>query len=225
MQIKLENIILLFEELSLRMRLLLTFCLVAVIFMLFDIFLFSANEKTIKTKQQQNINSKKQIADLVSLQNEFNQKTFTSRSDPKTKLLERLDAELEKIRQKLTEHTTNLIHPKDMSSVLKDILSSTKNLQLQSLLKQETVDLSDSEKTDQGIDKPGNKEQVTLYRHSVEISLYGDYHSTLSFLQKLETMEKKVAFDNLEYVVDSYPKANIKLMISTLSLQPGWIGG
>jgi len=231
---RLDDLITQFDELSIRLRLVLTVCVVAVISMVFDIFLFSANSQNIKNLQQKNLNSKNQIAELVSLQNDFNKKTFTTRSDPKTKQLARINADLAKIHSRLAEHTTNLIHPKDMPKVLKTIISSTKKLQLQSLLKKKTVDLSETNSSANSLstnerqknnDKNPNSEQVKLYRHSVEILLYGDYPSTLSFLKKLENMEQKIIFDSLEYVVENYPKANIKLTISTLSLNSRWIGG
>jgi len=225
MQTKLEKIIIQFEELTVRMRLLLTLCVIAIVFMVFDILIFSPNEKLIKNKQQTNLNVRGQIEDLVNLQSEFNQKTFITRSDPRSKQLSQLTNDLEKIRQRLTKHTANLILPEDMPSVLKNILSSTKKLKLQSLLKQESVNLSEDAKNNQHKQTANTDESATLYQHSIKISLYGDYPSTVNFLEKLEDMKKKVAFDNLEYIVDIYPKANIQLTISTLSLKPGWIGG
>jgi len=225
MRTRIENIISQFDELSLRLRLLLTLSVIAVIFMVFDIFLFSSNAQNIKNIQQKILNSRSQIVELVNLQNNYNQKKFAARSDPKTKQLEKINFDLSKTHQRLVEHTTNLVHPKDMSEVLKAILSSTKKLTLQSLLKQESVDLSKNSEPNRTDKNDKHEEQIKLYRHSVEIVLYGDYQSTHNFLKKLETMKKKVTFDNLEYVVDIHPKAYIKLTISTLSLESGWIGG
>lgn len=225
MRTKLEQIISQFEELTVRMRLLLTLCVIAIVFMIFDILIFSPNEKQIKNKQQTNLNIRGQIEELVNLQGEFNQKTFNTRSDPRSKQLNQLTDDLKKIRLRLTEHTANLIHPEEMPDVLKNILSSTKKLRLQSLLKQEAVNLSEDAKNNQQQFTVNDDESATLYQHSIKISLYGDYPSTVNFLEKLEDMKKRVAFDNLEYIVDIYPKANIQLTISTLSLKPGWIGG
>ncbi len=220
MQISLVHIIEQFDALALRLRIMLTLALVVVVFMLFDIFWFSSNNQRIKNVQQKIQKNRLQITNLVNMQNEQNQKLLQSRNDKKNKQLASLKMQLTSVRQQLAEHTLNLVQPEEMADVLKDIILSSNSLKLEKLIKQQTIELSKPDKDDQQ-----QKDQLKLYRHSMVIELKGDYRSAFAFLQKLENMEKKVAFDSFEYVVDIYPKATIKLTVSTLSLDKGWVGG
>ena len=222
MPTNLSHIIEQFDALALRLRIMLTLAVIVVVFMIFDVFWFSSNNQKIKSTQQEIQNSRKQITGFVEIQNEFNQKLFKGRNDPKTLQLNTLDAQLGSIRQQLTQHTLNLVQPDEMAGVLKDIILSSKSLRLEKLVKQQTVELSKPTRKDE--DKGPNNE-IKLYRHSMVIELKGTYRSAFSFLQKLEEMEKQVAFDSFEYVVDVYPKAFIRLTVSTLSLDREWVGG
>ncbi len=221
MSTNLSHIIEQFDALALRLRIMLTLAFAVVLFMILDVFWFSSNNQKIKSSQQKIQNSRQQITRLVEMQNEHNQKLFEDRSDPRNQQLNTLDSQLNRIRQQLTQHTLNLVQPDEMASVLKEILLSSQSLKLEKLAKQQTVELS---KPSNNTNKELNNE-IKLYRHSMVIELNGNYQSAFAFLQKLEKMEKKVAFDNFEYVVDIYPKAFIKLTVSTLSLDREWVGG
>lgn len=222
MSTNLSHIIEKFDALALRLRIMLTLALVVVVYMVFDVFWFSSNNQTINSTQQKIQNSRQQITSMVAMQNEYNQKLFDDRSDPRNQQLKALDAQLDSIRQQLTNHTLNLVQPDEMAGVLKDIILSGKSLKLEKLVKQQTVELSKPTKKNENTIP---SDEIKLYRHSMVIELKGTYRSAFAFLQKLENMEKQVAFDNFEYVVDVYPKAFIKLTVSTLSLDKGWVGG
>jgi len=222
MPTKLSLIIEQFDALALRLRIMITLALVVVVFMIFDVFWFTSNNQNIKNTQQNIQNSRQQITGRLATQNEYNKKLFNDRSDPRNKQLKILDAQLGSIRQQLTSHTLNLVQPDEMAGVLKDIILSSKSLKLAKLVKEKTVELSKPAKKETK-DTPSN--EIKLYRHSMVIELKGSYRAAFAFLQKLEKMEKQVAFDSFEYVVDVYPKASIKLTVSTLSLDKGWVGG
>lgn len=223
MQTNLDHLLEQFDALALRLRIMLTLAVVVVLFMLFDIFWFSSNNLTIKRAQQKIDNDRQQAINLINLQNEHNEKLFKHRSDPKIKQLNTLNIQLDTVRQQLSEHTLNLVQPEEMANVLKDIILSSKLLKLKKLVKEQSVELSKTAKKDQ--EDENQQDQIRLYRHSMIIELKGNYRSAFKFLQKLEKMEKQVAFDRFEYIVDVYPKANIKLTVSTLSLDKGWVGG
>lgn len=211
-----------FNALETRMRVLLALVAIALIYMLFDLFWFGSTEAKIKDVQTQIVAAQNQTDELVNMQKTLNNNVVEKRNDPKSQKIVMLEQQIQKIRTALTEKTVNLVPAEQMANVVKDIIDSSDDLKLQSLIKQQSVGLSSSN------DKPNEPPQensLQLYRHSVEIKLQGSYSSTYEFLKKLENMEKKVAFDNFEYKVDKYPNAEIKLFISTLSLNKEWIGG
>jgi len=212
-----------FNNLSLRFRLLITLSFILILFMLFDMFWFSNNGNLIKQTNNTIINLSQEKNNLVEAQKTKNQRITSKRNDPKYQLIESLDKQLEQAKLQLKERTLNLVQPEDMAKVLNTIITSSKNLKLQSLSKLETTKLSDKTSTDSNDTDQENL--VELYRHRMQIILNGSYSATYKFLEDLENMEKQVAFDSFEYKVETYPKAEIKLVVSTLSLNKEWIGG
>ena len=63
-----------------------------------------------------------------------------------------------------------------------------------------------------------------LYQHGVEMLLEGEYFQTLRYLKALEELPWQVLWGELEYGVQDYPRASIRLQINTLSTDSGWIG-
>ncbi len=220
MQNKLENLITQFDALSLRLRIMLALCAVVVLFMLFDVFWLASNNKQIESNIKNIESTKKMSAEMLTMQDEFNRSLFDKRSDPKVTQLNEINKQLAQKRKDLIEKTINLIQTEDMANMLQRIIVSTKSLRIISLQKEKTEELS---KTKDAALTGGDR--IRLYRHTLEIVLQGGYASTFSFLENLESMEKKVTFDSLDYIVEKYPNANIKLVISTLSLNEEWIGG
>jgi len=212
-----------FNDLSLRARLLITLSSVVIIFMLFDMFWFVNNGKTIKQTNNEITKIAQEKNTLIEQQKAKNQHISSRRNDPKYQLIESLDKQLEQTKLQLKEKTLNLVQPEDMAEVLNTIITSSNKLKLQSLSKLETNKLSDKNSADGKVSEQEN--MVELYRHRMQIVLSGNFSATHQFLEKLENMEKQVAFDSFEYKVDTYPKAEIKLIVSTLSLNEEWIGG
>ncbi len=223
---KLEEISQKFDQQPLRMRLMLTFVAIVVIYLVFELFWYAGNLQKIKSINQKIETTQKETDNLVKIQQEYNQSIFLRRNDPKNIKLAQLNKQLATIRKELTDKTLNLIPPEEMAKVIKTIIESSSGLKLDYLAKQQTVALADENKPSKSNNPKAPREApVQLYRHSMKIILKGDYQSTYRFLTKLENMDRKVSFDSFEYQVKTYPKAEIHLVVSTLSLQKGWIGG
>ncbi len=213
-----------FNLLNLRLRIMLTLAVSAVLFMLFDISWYSEKEVNIKKINRETSQLIKQSNDLINLQKEVNTKITNRNNNPKTLKLEKLKDEISTTYEQLEKNTVNLVKPEDMAAVLKEIIYSTKNLKIQALTKNKTKEIISSNNNEKN-KKNENDENIKLYRHSFEIVLLGNYSSTHHFLKTLEEMKKKVSFDRFDYTVKTYPMAEIKLTVSTISLQREWIGG
>jgi len=225
---KLEQLTQNFDQQPIRMRLMLTFIAIVFIYLVFELFWYTSNQQQIKSISQKIEVLQKETEQFVTVQQQYNQSIFLKRNDPKNIKLAKLNRQLVKIRKELTDKTLNLIPPEDMAQVVQTIIDSSQSLKLEYLSKQQTVALAEQDnpsKKRAAKAKQSKQNPIQLYRHSMKIVLKGDYQSTYLFLQKLEKMEKKVAFDSFEYQVKTYPKAEILLVVSTLSLQKGWIGG
>lgn len=99
-----------------------------------------------------------------------------------------------------------------MASALRDMLKEHDNLKL---LKLETL-------APKGFgDK--DKELSWLYRHTLIITLQGDYFSTLKYLKALEALPWRIHWDYIDYKVKDYPTAETRIQIYTLSFEQDWL--
>jgi len=62
-----------------------------------------------------------------------------------------------------------------------------------------------------------------LYQHAFIIELRGDYASLRNYLTELSALPWRFYWDELDYQVDAYPQATIKIKVHTVSLAEEWI--
>jgi len=213
-----------FNQLNLRLRVMLTIASLAVIFMLFDLTWFSSSNLEISQSEREITQLEKQSQDLVNFQMVKNKKIIDEKNNPNKIKLKQLNEEIKIIYKRLENKTINLVKPEDMAKVLKRILTFSSTLKIKKLTKNNTEEILNSNDKESG-KRNSEKDIVKLYRHSFELILEGDYSSTYLFLKQLENMKKKISFDLFEYTVEKHPAAEIKLQVSTISLQREWIGG
>ncbi len=206
-----------FDNLSIRIRLLITFATALIVFMLFDLFWFSENQSK-ETQLQTAINlTDKQLEQFIQTQNEINAGIYSARNNPKNKQLRHIQQQISGIKKELEDKALHMVKPEAMVELLKQIISRSKKLKLISLKKTPPENLFE--------EKDKNNQSVQMYRHAFVLSFEGGYQETLKFIKQLESMEQKVKFDQLIYSVDHYPKSRVSLVVSTYSLSRKWIGG
>jgi MSHA biogenesis protein MshJ len=216
-----------FDALALRLRIMFTVSVVAILMLIFDMMWFAPNQQTVERTKKAIETTTSQQAEMVEMQRAYNQTVLNKRNDPKHQKLLLIESQLSDVRQQLTDKTVNLVKPEDMAKVIKAIIQSTNSLEIQSLSKMATLEISSEADANSSPEEVSDQDdnQIKLYRHTMKIVLQGKYSSTHQFLEALENMKKKVGFDHFEYVVNDYPDADIVLTVSTLSLNRGWIGG
>lgn len=135
----------------------------------------------------------------------------------KTQRLQKLRVKLQQIEDELEYKTFELIGPEQMFSLMSRMIYSESGLKLQSLRRLDVRPAIDpvegAEKSDPGI-----------YRHVLEVKFSGSYADILNYLQKLETIDQKLIWDELEIVREEYPVITVRLVISTLSTREEWVG-
>lgn len=132
-----------------------------------------------------------------------------------------LQAELDRLDQRLKAVTIDLISPRDMAAMLRGLLIRQKGLQLSHLENFPAEDLLLGADKKQG---DGDDRRVHLYRHPMRIVFSGTYLQALAYLRSLESLPRKLYWDELEIVVNDHPQAEISLTVHTLSLKKEWIG-
>jgi MSHA biogenesis protein MshJ len=130
-----------------------------------------------------------------------------------------LQAELDRLEPQLAQQVLGLVPPREMPELLKRLLLKQQKLQLLSLenLPAEEVKL--------GSDAADGQFSTGLYRHPLRVELAGNYLSTLNYLRELQQLPRALIWEELEIETQDYPQARVRLQISTLSLDRGWIGG
>lgn len=134
-------------------------------------------------------------------------------TDPAARLQERL----ERVEARLAERTLRVISPRQMVTVLRDVLGDAPGLSLMSLrnLGSEPV-----------LDEAGEQSEAAprVFRHRVELVVRGGYFDLLAYLERLEGLDWQLQWDSLAIETVDYPQAEARLELSTLSLAEDWVG-
>lgn len=159
---------------------------------------------------------------LVSLENNVisarNQQLQLQRQlseDPNASIqakIEQLQLKNQQLDQQLQQKIGGLISPIQMSGLLEQVLSYSRNLQLQSLVSLPSEQLITGE--DQG-----------YYIHPIRLNFRGKYFDVIDYLTTLEALPVNYYWRNLSYQVVEYPWANIALDVYTLGESKDFIGG
>ncbi|PKO89161.1 MAG: hypothetical protein CVU18_04915 [Betaproteobacteria bacterium HGW-Betaproteobacteria-12] len=133
----------------------------------------------------------------------------------------RLESELEKL-------DGTLVRPEQMNELLEHLLAGHAGLRLLSLktLKPQSV-LGKVEAAGDKGGQPGAaktpEERFDLYRHGVEIRLEGSFVELQAYLAQLEQSPQRLLWGQLQYEVSEYPKAEMSLLVYTLSADRSWL--
>ena len=132
-------------------------------------------------------------------------------------VVEQLQGQIRRVDEVLAERTLRVISPRQMVTVLRDVLDDASGLSLMALRN------LGSEPVLQGTDTAGDA-APRVFRHRVELVVRGDYFSLLGYLERLEGLEWQFQWDALTVETVDYPQAEVRLSLSTLSLAEDWVG-
>lgn len=129
----------------------------------------------------------------------------------KTKLAE-LQTQLNEVNTRL-QSETNYVSAADNRELLKALLSSASELEVQSAqaLPAERV-YGDGEAT-----------AGAIYKHRLQLVLRGNYNQTFAYFKRLEQLPWSFYWQRLDYRVNEHPQAEITLEIYTLSLERDYV--
>ena len=133
-----------------------------------------------------------------------------------------LTAERGKLDEQLRQFSSVLVRPEQMNGLLESLLSrhaglrlvSLKTLAPQSVLPEATIKEGDAKPAERSFD---------LFRHGVEIRLEGNYGQLQAYLTQLEKLQQKLLWGQLSYRVIDYPRAEMSLVVYTLSPDKTWL--
>jgi MSHA biogenesis protein MshJ len=153
------------------------------------------------------INTDTEIAKQIEIQGKINPNATTREQ------LTLLQGSLSVLKEKLSMGEKKFVPSQLMANALSDILKQYSTLRL---IKLETLPVSGFGNHDQ--------EPAWLYRHTLEITLQGDYFGVLNYLKTLEALPWRIHWVSIDYQVKDYPIAETRLQVYTLSFDKDWLG-
>ncbi len=167
-------------------------------------------------KQEQLENEIKQLEHQNSLLQQLSLETeHASISDPNGKNREHLstlNTSIDNLKKQLTLGEKRFVPSHLMAAALRDIIKQDRNLQLISL---ETLPTRPYGTSDQAL--------TWIYRHSMVITLKGDYFSTLGYLKALEALPWRIHWDQIDLQVKDHPISETRIQVYTLSFEQDWL--
>lgn len=139
-----------------------------------------------------------------------------------------LKAEQQMLEKDLLEVGKSLVPPEQMNEMLERLLARHRGLRLVSLKTLKPESVMGGEESAGGAAPAALREKVPverfdLYRHGVEIRIEGSFTELQAYLVQLEELQDRLLWGHLHYEVGAYPKAEMSLMIYTLSADRTWL--
>lgn len=148
-------------------------------------------------------------------------------SDPSRELRNQLSARqqrLERLNQQIADTTGQLIAPKAMVALLRNILAAQERLELQALELQTPTPVFAPDSPEQSSGEQQASPEPLLYAHDVELRIKGSYLDVLNYLERLEAMDERLGWIRMEYSAGDWPSGEAIIRVQTLSLDQAWLG-
>lgn len=144
--------------------------------------------------------------------------------DSRTQRLDRLDADI-------ADTTNQFISPRSMVSLLRTMLVAQDELELLGVALKTPVPVYANSEADEAAPSGSGSQgdarqegQPLLFAHDVEITLRGPYLDVLDYLERLEAMDERLGWVQLDFDAESYPAGEARIRVRTLSLEQAWLG-
>lgn len=205
---------------SVRERVLLLLCIIAVLVGLWQVFVEIPREQH---REQIQLQREQVASDTRRQQAQRDALTSSQEEDGPTAEIEQLQQQLAQLDQSLASLSQGLVSAEQLPQILREVLVSTTELQLHRLRTLPVEELRLSVPASGGAaDEDGPATGV--FRHRVELEVSGDYFESLKFLRRLESLSWRFYWDQLNYEVEAYPRATMRLRVYTLSAEEGLLG-
>jgi len=205
-----------YSKLSMRERMLILISVVGlIIFSVTNFLLMPMFEEYAQLKKVQN--TTQTSIQTVNVQIDSVKKLLADKPVEKIqRQLDNLNRQHQTKIKELDKYKLSLVSSDDMATLVEEIVEENKKLLVVSLISKEPTPIL--------MQPDGDKEQVLLYKHAIDIKLQGQYFALLAFMKKIEAQEKSILWNDIDYKVDEYPNAILSFEIYTISTDKEFIG-
>lgn len=174
---------------------------------------FFSNQKTLEHNIQETHHK------IASVNTQIQVISAALANDPLHPLVEQVNAlkqENTALQEKMVNETKQMVSPKEMAAIIKNLVEKTEGLNITLLESRGSKPLFETSQAE--------IVHFQVYQHGLKLEMTGDYFQILRFLKSVETQALKVLWNELDYSVEEYPRAKVKILIDTLGLEEDSIG-
>lgn len=220
-----------FDALNQRERWLVFLAGIAVIYIVLNMFLISPISHKQNSLTAEISQSQTQAAALSEQMNAFNGNPVVDINVQNTQKIKQLKTEILQQNQTLSNKQHELISPDNMPKVLNGLLQKNTGVRLLAMktLATECVLLNDKNEivSDANGDATNNQplpnRHVLLYKHSLEMTIAGEYFDLMRYVQTLEHLPMHIMWSKADLHAKEYPQNELTITVYTLSLDKTWL--
>lgn len=201
------------NAMSVRDRLILLIGLLAVIYFFWWVFLrlpLQSQTTRLMTQFQATGN---QLSILQQQAERISQKVVSPEVNKEQQQVVELEKQVALLGQELQNYKGRVIPYDKLADMLRELIMEHKELQLTSIQSPQARVI---------LEAPGQR----LIEQSIILTFQSDnYFATLNYLKRLEGLEWKIFWDQLNYKVDNYPLATVSIRVHSLGYEYQRLGG
>lgn len=155
-----------------------------------------------------------QIVETGKLIEEIKTASERDANKPYRQKVDILKTSIEKQQKKIESITAALINPKHMNNVFSTLLQNSE-LEINKVNNEEA----------EAVDIKGQAESANLlFKHGLSLEMKGTFNNSLKYLQRVESQDWNLYWDELEFTTKSYPQGVLVLNVHTLSTSDHVLG-
>lgn len=208
---------------NIRERSLLFLCVLAVVFLLWNLLVQSSLDKSEQALNTQLKDLKTQRQSLETQVTAISQALATDPNLEQKNHIAQLKSQISALDTQLGGLSQGLVSADDLPGILQEMLAKTSTLTLTHV---QTLPVEELPLTFATQVENAEAEEVSagIFKHGVVLRVSGSYFQLLEFLHLLETSSWRFYWEQLDYRVTTYPNADILLRVYTLGAEKGRLG-
>jgi len=197
-------------ELTQREKVIIAF---AAVFLSGYLFFVGAIDPQIKELKKEKNKLKQAETELAASRKQIDDIRLALQQDPNERVkqeIQQLQSRLLKVNQELDQVLTEYVAPEQMATELTELLSTAQNVRITGVQILEPVRVK--------VDLATNEADLTeYYKHYFQVVVNGEYFPLMDLVERVIEKNRRFAVDDLSYVVQTHPDAQMTLTLVTVS--------
>ncbi|MGO1618092.1 MAG: MSHA biogenesis protein MshJ [Oceanisphaera sp.] len=177
----------------------------------------STLQASVEQQKQAQQSLARQMSEQKQLSAELTQAIAKLSNNGQEQQLARLNQRLSQLNENVDERMRTLVEPDQMSGLLLTMLEKSDGLALLELGNQPPELLNASALAEAAESSDTASYSQALYRHNLSLQLSGSYMALLDYVEQLEQLSGRIFWQGLEFEIEEYPQAIIRLNFFTIS--------